>query len=96
MKAEDLDKLFDEGKDITQHLDFSNKKKIKRKLSKLFWMGLVLFVLGSAPLLIIIALASLGITKDPNPNPVGFGIMAMFTFWPGIGIMIISLFKKNK
>ena len=96
MKAEGLDKLFDEGKDITQHLDFSNKKKIKMKLPKLFWVGLALFVLGSSPLLIILALASLGVTKDSNPNPVGFGIMAMFTFWPGIGIIIISLFKKNR
>ncbi len=27
MKAENLDKLFDEGKDITQHLDFSKARR---------------------------------------------------------------------
>ena len=49
-------------------------------------MGVGLFVLGSGPLLLTIFFASLGWTSDPNP--VGFGIMAMCTFWPSIGLVI--------
>jgi len=57
--------------------------------SKLVRVGTVLFVLGSGPLLLIIAAADLGLTRDPNPNPVGFGILAGLTFWPSI-IMIVA------
>jgi hypothetical protein len=42
---------------------------------------------------LIIALARLGLTKDPNPNPVGFGILAFLTFWPGIFLVIVGLAK---
>ena len=50
----------------------------KRRTSRLLWIGLALFVLGSGPLLITILLATLGLTRDPDPNPVGFGILAFF------------------
>jgi hypothetical protein len=56
-----------------------------------FWIGLILCAVGSGPLLVIILLAALGITKDPNPNPVGFGILAMLTFWPGVGLILGGL-----
>ena len=36
-----------------------------------FIAGALLFVIGTGPLLAIIGLAKLGLTKDPNPNPVG-------------------------
>jgi hypothetical protein len=38
--------------------------------------------LGSGPLLGIIVAAKLGLTHDPNPNPIAFGILAGLTFWP--------------
>ena len=38
--------------------------------------GVTLLVIGSGPLLLVIAAADLGLTRDPNPNPVGFGILA--------------------
>lgn len=58
--------------------------------SRLFTVGLIIFLVGSGPLLLVILAASLGLTRDPNPNPVGFGIMAMFTFWPGVICMLIG------
>jgi len=64
------------------------------KLSKLFWVGIGVFAVGSGPLLLVILLAALGLTKDPNPNPVGFGIMALLTFWPGIGLTLAGLARS--
>jgi hypothetical protein len=51
-------------------------------------MGLL--VLGSGPLLAIIAAASMGLTKDPNPNPIGPGLLAALTFWPSIIMIIVA------
>ena len=56
----------------------------------LFRLGIVLLLLGSGPLLVTIALAKLGVTADPNPNPVGFGILAMLTFWPSIVMIVVG------
>ena len=68
---------------------------MKLHLNK-FWQSkcFVTVLLGSGPLLLVIVLASLGLTKDPNPNPVGFGILAFLTFWPGIILMLVGLLKS--
>ena len=63
----------------------------KFRLSRLFWTGLILLILGSGPLLAVILLAWLGVTKDPNPNPVGFGMLAGLTFWPSAILMILGV-----
>src|SRR6266446_8380190 len=47
-------------------------------------VGLVLLVVGATPLLFIITAAALGLWPDPNPNPVGPGILFGLTFWPAI------------
>jgi len=39
------------------------------------------------------AAAKLGITSDPNPNPVGLGILAMLSFWPSLIIMALGLIE---
>ena len=52
---------------------------------------MALFVVGSGPLLITILLASFGLTRDPNPNPVGFGILAFLTFWPSVILIVIGI-----
>jgi hypothetical protein len=58
------------------------------KLTRLFWIGLALLILGTGPLLVIGLAAALGLLNDPNPNPVGPGLLAFFTFWPAV-IMIV-------
>jgi hypothetical protein len=55
--------------------------------SRLVRAGLALFVIGCGPLLLIILADSLGLTPDPEPNPVLFGMMALLTFWPSIGLV---------
>ena len=52
---------------------------------------MALFVLGSGPLLITIPLATLGLTCDPDPNPIGFWILALFTFWPSVILIVIGI-----
>ena len=72
----------------------------KFKLVGMFWFGLILFLGCCGPLLLIILCAKLGLTDDPNPNPVFFGIMAGITFWPSmlcmIGGTISALFTHRK
>jgi hypothetical protein len=59
--------------------------------SGLVKVGLALLVFGSGPLVVIILLAALGVLADPNPNPVGPGILAALTFWPGVLCVIIGV-----
>ena len=59
-------------------------------------VGLVLLVAGTGPLLIVIALAKLGLTSDPNPNPIGFGMLAMLTFWPGVFLIVLGVIAARR
>lgn len=48
--------------------------------------------MGWTPLLAIGLLAAVGLWPDPNPNPIGPGLLLFFTFWPaviclGVGIV---------
>lgn len=57
------------------------KEYLENRLVKI---GLILLLLGSGPLLGIIMFAQLGLSSDPNPNPVGPGMLAGLTFWPAV------------
>ena len=59
--------------------------------SRLVKVGLVMFLLGSGPLLLIIAAAAVGLWPDPNPNPVGPGLLAALTFWPAVICIVIGM-----
>ena len=47
-------------------------------------IGLALVLFGWGPLLSIIVLADIGLWPDPNPNPIGPGLLFFFTSWPAI------------
>ena len=49
-----------------------------------------MLVIGTGPLVVTMLLASAGLTADPNPNPVGFGILAFLAFWPGVILTVIG------
>jgi hypothetical protein len=55
--------------------------------------GLVIF--GWGPLLAIVVLAQLGLWPDPNPNPVGPGLLMFFTFWPAIICFAIATLRGS-
>lgn len=69
----------------------SPTKATRFRDSRAIRIGSILLVFGSGPLLLIILAANLGLTRDPNPNPVLFGIMAGLTFWPGVILMIVGI-----
>ncbi len=64
--------------------------------NRLFKTGFWLFVLGSGPLLAIIMLAGIGLWPDPDPNPVGPGLLAFLTFWPSLICMVIGAVQASR
>jgi len=53
--------------------------------------GVALLAIGAAPLLFTIVAAAVGLWPDPNPNPVGPGLLFFFTFWPAIICIAIGV-----
>jgi hypothetical protein len=66
------------------------------RMPRIFWVGFWLFVAGCGPLLAIITAASLGLTRDPNPNPIGLGLLAGLTFWPAVILIVIGVVKRPR
>ena len=66
-----------------------------------WWSGLVksgvlLLVFGTGPLLFIIVAAAIGLWPDPNPNPVGPGLLAGLTLWPGLICLIVGVSRVRR
>jgi hypothetical protein len=61
-------------------------------------VGLVLVVFGWGPLCAIALLATIGLWSDPNPNPIGPGLLFFFTFWPAticLGIGVVQVRRRR-
>lgn len=54
------------------------------RLSLLFWIGIGILVVGTGPLILFGLVFELGLLSDPNPNPIGLGLLFFFSFWPGV------------
>jgi hypothetical protein len=67
-----------------------------KKMDPLLRWGLILLALGTGPLVAIIVAAELGLTRDPNPNPVGFGILTLFTFWPAVFMIAFGAARQRR
>ena len=65
-----------------------------KKLNKLTKIGIIIFIIGSGPLLSIMLFSKIGILDDPSPNPIIFGLMAMITFWPSIILIVIGIITQ--
>lgn len=59
------------------------------------WAGILLLVLGSGPLMFIIAADALGLWPDPNPNPIGPGLLFFFTFWPSVICIVVGVLRAH-
>jgi hypothetical protein len=54
-------------------------------------IGCALVVFGWGPLWTIVLLAAIGVWPDPNPNPIGPGLLFFFTSWPAIICLVIGV-----
>jgi hypothetical protein len=54
-------------------------------------IGLLLALIGAGPLLFIIVAAAVGWWPDPNPNPIGPGLLFTFLFWPAVVCILIGV-----
>ncbi|MFN8007347.1 MAG: hypothetical protein U0V70_10045 [Terriglobia bacterium] len=62
---------------------------------RLVRIGLGILIIGSAPLFGIILLAKLGVWPDPNPNPIGPGLLFYFSLWPGAIILGLGIRRAS-
>ena len=58
--------------------------------------GLGLLLVGGGPLMFIIAAAAVGLWPDPNPNPIGPGLLFFLTFWPAIICIVIGVVRVRR
>lgn len=56
-------------------------------------IGLALVVFGWGPLLGILLLSWLGLWPDPNPNPIGPGLLFLATSWPAVICLAVGCFQ---
>jgi len=56
-------------------------------------IGLALVIFGWGPLIGIIVLAAAGLWPDPNPNPIGPGLLFFVTFWPAVFCFAVGAFQ---
>lgn len=71
----------------SQLWEFLNKGSLANRL---LLLGLVIILLGWGPLLGFLLMDSLGFISDPNPNPIGLGLLFFFSFWPAITCLAIG------
>lgn len=59
-------------------------------LRAMAWVGIAVLVLGVGPLLGILLAARMGWTSDPNPNPIGPGMLAMCSAPAGLALAALG------
>jgi hypothetical protein len=69
-----------------------------REYLKSRWVrvGVALLVLGSGPLLFIITAAAVGLWPDPNPNPIGPGMLCGLTLWPALICIVVGVVRVRR
>ena len=55
--------------------------------------GLWLLLGGAAPLVFVVLAAAVGLWPDPNPNPVGPGLLFFLTFWPAVACIVVGVVR---
>ena len=76
----------------------NNARSIMRNYLSNRWIkiGLAFAIFGWGPLWIIVLLASIGPWPDPNPNPIGPGLLFFFTFWPAVACLITGILQVRR
>lgn len=58
--------------------------------------GIALICLGVLPLLIMVLLSWLGLLQDPNPNPIGFGLLFVTMGFIGCLTILIGIIRHSR
>lgn len=58
--------------------------------------GVGLLVVGAAPLVVVLLAAAVGLSSDPNPNPIGPGLLFFLTFWPAIVCIAVGVIRVRR
>ena len=61
--------------------------------NRLFKIGAIIALVGWTPLIAIILLAAIGLWPDPDPNPIGPGLLFFLTCWPAVICLGIGTFQ---
>lgn len=61
----------------------------ERRAARWIWIGGILHLLGCGPLYLTILGQFVGLVAK-DANPIGFGLLAFFTFWPSIIILSVG------
>jgi hypothetical protein len=56
-------------------------------------IGLGLIIFGWGPMLAVILLSSIGLWPDPNPNPIGLGLLCAASFFPAVICITIGILR---
>jgi hypothetical protein len=64
-------------------------------LNRWLLVAIALVIFGWGPLIAVVVLAQLGLWPDPNPNPIGPGLLMFFTFWPAIICFAIGTLRGS-
>lgn len=56
--------------------------------------GAAVLLFGCSPLLIFLLVWKLDLLRDPNPNPVGLGILCYLSFPFGVALLLIGAILK--
>jgi hypothetical protein len=62
--------------------------------SRLMRWGIATLAIGCGPLLAIMLASWLGLLSDPDPNPIGPGLLAAVSFWPGVIMVVIGWLRR--
>ena len=64
--------------------------------SRLVQVGAGLLVFGTGPLVSIIVAAAVGLWSRSNLNPIGPGLLAFLTFWPGVICLVVGIAQARR
>jgi hypothetical protein len=56
-------------------------------------LGMGLLAVGTGPLLLFVAADEMGLVSDPNPNPVGLGLLFVTTIIPALALTLFGLMR---
>jgi hypothetical protein len=58
------------------------------RMNGLLRWGLWVLALGCGPLLLFMVANAIGLVSDPDPNPVGLGLLFFVSIWPGAALVV--------